>query len=200
MNYKEEILSILKTIKRKGMRNLIKFLEEETFFIDPASCAEHNSYEGGLAEHSYHVYKLLERYSEKEDCFSNCEDSIKIISLLHDISLVGSFQKSYKNTPLKGKDGKNRKDERNKLIFMEKEIYAPYHTSLPYSHPHLSSIILKRYIPLTKLEDLAIVWHSIYPHVLDTELTKRAQATHKIILYTYFADKEAKLYHRIRKK
>jgi len=56
--------------------------------------------------------------------------------------------------------------------------------------------MLKKYIKLTKLEDLAIYWHrGIYETTPQTmSLLKRAQKTHKLILLLHFADVEASLY------
>ena len=59
MKTKETIIKLIANIDRPGITKLLKFLETSTFFTDPASCNEHNSYEGGLADHSLNVYNIL---------------------------------------------------------------------------------------------------------------------------------------------
>ena len=59
MNAKEEILGLLRTVKRDGIENIIKYLENSDFFTAPASTRFHNSCEGGLAAHSLNVYHNL---------------------------------------------------------------------------------------------------------------------------------------------
>ena len=45
---KEKYLELLKTVKREGMQELIKFLETSDFFKAPASTRFHGDHEGGL--------------------------------------------------------------------------------------------------------------------------------------------------------
>ena len=56
---KEEFLKILRTIKRDGLEDFIKFLENTDFFTAPASTRFHGDYAGGLVEHSMKVYEIL---------------------------------------------------------------------------------------------------------------------------------------------
>lgn len=197
MNFKEEIIKELSSIQRDGVNNLIDYLEKSTFFSDPASVNKHNNYEGGLAEHSYNVFKNLEKYKVIYPELNDLSDSIKLVGLLHDISYVGCFQKSTKNLPLKGSDGKNKRGENGKIIFVEKESFDFYpENQLPYPHGHLSTIILKQFIKLTKLEDLAIVWQNAYQNNVDSQnnLVDLAFKKHKLVMLTFFAKKEASIY------
>jgi len=192
MNFRDEIISILSTVKKEGIENIIKFLNESTFFSDPASTLTHNNYEGGLAEHSFNVYKNLNQFCENDLLdYEKYKDSVKIIGLLHDVSLVDTFQKSYKNMPLKDSNGKNKLNEQGKLTFIEKEMYDyNYNNILPYPQGQLSTIIIKKYIKLTILEDLAIQYNQNF--INDNFLLNRAQKMSKIILYTFFAEMESK--------
>lgn len=197
MNYREEILKELSYIKREGIENLISYLENSNFFSDPASTNKHNNYKGGLAEHSYNVFNILDSYKNIYPELINQEESLRIIGLLHDLAYVGCYQKSTKNVPLKGSDGKNKRNENGKIIFIEKENYDIYYeNTLPYSSGHLSAISLKKYIKLTKLEDLAITWQNGYMDVPESQynLVDRAFRKHKLIMLTFFAKKEASLY------
>ena len=56
---KEEYLKLLRSVKREGMEDLIKFLESTDFFTAPASTRFHGDFAGGLVEHSMKVYEIL---------------------------------------------------------------------------------------------------------------------------------------------
>lgn len=55
-------------IKRPGSEKLLNYLlsENSDFFVAPASTRYHGAYEGGLCEHSIHVYECLKSYLERE--------------------------------------------------------------------------------------------------------------------------------------
>lgn len=196
MEVKETIVNLLKDIPREGIPELISFLENSSFFEDPASANGYNSYKGGLAEHSLTVYNNLNKFKEINFKDSdNLNDSIKIIGLLHDISYAGIFHESFKNVPLKDKDGKNKVDERGKIVFIEKKQYEiNTDLQLPYPHGSLSNSIIKKYIKLSKLEDLAIFWQQGPYGTNNYGLLQKAFKIHKLIWYTYLADQEALLY------
>lgn len=74
----DEILALLQEVNRPGIVNVIRYLQESTFF--KARCNSHHQFSGGLAIHSLGVYKEFEKLNSGLP-----EDSIRIISLLHDI-------------------------------------------------------------------------------------------------------------------
>jgi len=188
---KDQIIKLLSSVKREGMDNLIEYLDKATFFKDPASAFFYDNYEGGLASHSLKVYKNLKGFQSLNPDLEKYEDSIKVIGLLHDLSMIGSFHKAVKNMPMKGPDGKNKLDDTGRIIWLNKEVYeANYETTLPYPHGQLSNQTIKKYMKLSTLEDLAIFWHH---GVHDTAqhmwpLLMRAQKAHKLVFLTYFAD------------
>lgn len=74
----------LKSTERKGILDLIKYLDENGFFKAPASTKHHQNWEGGLVQHSYSVYLNLSDLNKRLKLgFS--QDSIIISALLHDI-------------------------------------------------------------------------------------------------------------------
>ena len=75
---KENILALLQGINRPGIDNVIKYLQESTYFT--ARCHSHHQFGGGLAVHSLGVYYEFEQLNTGLP-----EDSIRIVSLLHDI-------------------------------------------------------------------------------------------------------------------
>ncbi len=74
----EEILSLLRDIRRPGMDRVIWYLENSNFFR--ARCNSHHNFRGGLAVHSLGVYK---EFKILDTNFP--EDSMRIVCLLHDI-------------------------------------------------------------------------------------------------------------------
>jgi len=198
MNVKESVISLLNSIDRSGKDKIIEYLEGSTFFTDPASCTEHNPYEGGLAEHSLNVYQILERNCSLHPDLVSLKDSIKVMGLLHDVCQIGTFQKVSKNSTVRGKNGKNKLKENGKLLFVEKEGYDPLpEAQLPYPRGTLSTNIIKQRLHLSKLEDLAIQWHTgVYDQPQHLwSILKRAQKTHKLVFMLFAAKREAVLYH-----
>ena len=78
---REEILSLLKEVDRPGMDKVIWYLENSDFFR--ARSGSHHQFSGGLAVHSLGVYK---EFKKLDTGFP--EDSIRIVSLLHDICMA----------------------------------------------------------------------------------------------------------------
>jgi 23S rRNA maturation-related 3'-5' exoribonuclease YhaM len=75
-----EIKSLLLETKRKGIDNVIQYLEESGFYEAPSSVCRHHNWKGGLAEHCLGVYKIA---SDLNDGLPH--DSIVIAGILHDI-------------------------------------------------------------------------------------------------------------------
>ena len=145
---KQKFIELLKSTNREGMEELIKFIEEKTdFFIAPASTRFHGSHEGGLLEHSMKVYEIL-NYKIKNnviDLYAS-EDTIIIVSLLHDICKANFYKVDYRNA-------KNARGEWEKV---------PYYTvedTIPYGHGEKSVMMLTEYIKLTSEEKYCIRWH-----------------------------------------
>lgn len=141
---KEKILSLLNSTERKGIDKVTKYLEETDFFIAPASTRYHGNYAGGLAEHSLNVYEIFKEKNKRYD-LGLSEDSIIIISLLHDLCKTNFYVEGTRNVK---KDGK--------------WIQVPCYTvedGFPIGHGEKSVIMLQNFIRLTKDEMLAIRWH-----------------------------------------
>lgn len=139
---KERFIELLKSTKRSGIDDLIKWLEQTDFFIAPASTRYHLSKESGLLEHSLNVYKvLLDDYYLEEDM-----DSIIIVSLLHDICKANYYSVSERN--VKREDG-----------IWVKEPYYTVNDQLPLGHGEKSVMIIQKFIKLSDEEMAAIRWH-----------------------------------------
>lgn len=144
MNKKEKYINLLKKVDRIGIKSLIKYLEITDFFTAPASTKYHNSFEGGLVDHSLNVYENLVK--ENKLLKNKYDDStLIVVALLHDICKANFYEVSTRNVK------KNDK--------WVKEPYYVVNDLIPLGHGEKSVIIASEYIPLTYEEKLAIRWH-----------------------------------------
>lgn len=141
---KTKYLSLLNAIDREGITQLSTFLQESDFFVAPASARNHNSYKGGLVEHSIKVYQSLDQLSKLNLC-AIPEESRLIVSLLHDICKVNFYKETTRNVKKEG-------------VWMQEPYYS-IEDSYPLGHGEKSVIILQRFINLTQDEIMAIRWH-----------------------------------------
>ena len=144
---KEEYLNIAKeNIKRKGIDELLKWLETTDFFYAPASSRFHSAEPGGLCFHSINVYKRLLSLAINEWGEENInKESIAIIALFHDVCKCCYYKIEMRNVK---EDGQ--------------WVQKPYYTiddQLPYGHGEKSVYMVNGYLRLTREEALAINWH-----------------------------------------
>lgn len=146
--------SLLRSTGRDGIDEVITYLLSSDFFIAPASTAFHSNYDGGLMWHCLRVYKMA--CMIREDLLSIDpsleeylpEDSIIIVTLLHDICKADIYQKATRY----------RKNIRNE--WETYETYTPDYSDFPFGHGEKSVIRLLRLgLHLTRDEMLAIRWH-----------------------------------------
>ncbi|MBQ7070844.1 MAG: hydrolase [Ruminococcus sp.] len=186
---KERFCEIYKeNITRPGSDRLLAYLlsENSDFFTAPASTRYHNSFEGGLCEHSIHVYECLKAYlenqrSKDEYGLEYPDESIAIVGLLHDICKVKLYRTSYRNA-------KNERGEWEKVPFYE------YHDTLPYGHGEKSVYIISSYMRLTREEAMAIRWHMGFSGEENTNTIGRALGMYPLALAAHIADMEATFY------
>ena len=177
---KEEFLQLLKTVKREGIEELIKFLETSDFFKAPASTRFHGDYEGGLVEHSLKVYEILKHKVENSIIEIKIpEESIIIIALLHDICKTNYYKTDYRNA-------------KNALGIWEKVPYYTVEDTIPYGHGEKSVMMITEYMKLTPEEKYAIRWHMGYTEPKECYSTIGACYTkYPIALLAHEADLEA---------
>ena len=160
---KEEILEILKSTKRPGMDKLCEKLDEIGFFTAPCSGAYHLAKEGGLAEHSLNVYKIMDADAAMKfgtDEYVSIINSIKVCALLHDVGKCGDYGKP-NYVPNMIKDGRPTKaDPVQKYKQSESKPYETNKDLSPIDHEIRSVKIVSKYIDLTEDEELAILWHN----------------------------------------
>lgn len=149
--YKKEYIDIFnKYVKREGADKLLDYLlNHSDFFLAPASGRRHSAFEGGLCYHSLNTYKRFKNHiiMEYGDNYSNylSDESIAIISLLHDVCKVNTYTVDYRNQKVDGQ-------------WIQVPYYA-YNNTLPYGHGEKSVYIINGFMRLTREEAMAINWH-----------------------------------------
>lgn len=172
-------------IKREGADKLLDYLMSKNcdFFTAPASTRFHCAYEGGLCEHSLNVYDCLRSYLDSDRAkntfgLSFSDESIAIVSLLHDVCKTQTYKVSMRNT----------KDEKGNWV---KVPYYEYNDTLPYGHGEKSVYIISGFMRLTRDEAMAIRWHMGFSGTEDQKLVGNALHMYPLALALMIADCEA---------
>ena len=188
MGAKEKFIEIYtKNIKREGADKLLEYLTSPAsdFFTAPASARFHSSYEGGLVDHSINVYECLKSYLDsdraKDFGFEYSEESIAIVSLLHDLCKVNVYKKGFRNV----KDEKGAWQRVDTFEFDDK---------LPYGHGEKSVYIISGYMKLTREEAFAIRYHMGYSSTEDPRNVSTAFEMFPLAFALSTADSKATYY------
>jgi hypothetical protein len=142
---KERFLTVYKeTVTRAGSDSLLDWLEHSDFFVAPASTKYHGCYEGGLLQHSLNVYDCLKIGIEAAGLQGDySEETIAIVSLMHDLCKVNYYKKGFRNV----------KDEETGQWY-KKEVYEVDEKFPCGEHADKSIIILQNFIRLEPEEIL----------------------------------------------
>lgn len=137
--------NLLLSTKRKGIKELINWLDGSDFKVAPASTRYHDNYEGGLLEHSLNVYNECIRQKDLIKLFNIPQDTLIIASLLHDICKVNYYKMDVRNVKKNGA-----------------WVQEPYYTvddMFPMGHAEKSIIIAQQFIQLSDVEIAMIRAH-----------------------------------------
>ena len=185
MSAKEEFIELYQThIHREGADALLDYLENKSdFFTAPASAKYHGAYPGGLCDHSVNVYHCLADYLARPRVqelygLEYSQETIAIVSLLHDVCKVGCYKAGSRN--VKGPDGKWTAVP---TFFFE--------DPLPYGHGEKSVYIVNGYLRLTREEAMAIRWHMGFSGTEDNRLVGQALQKYPLAFALATADMEA---------
>lgn len=170
-------------VNREGCGSLMAFIESSDFFTAPASTRFHGAYDGGLLEHSLNVYECLSRkkygnpfWSEKLEGVS--DESVVIVSLLHDICKTYFYTTEMRNKKIDGK-----------------WVQVPCYTvddRIPYGHGEKSVMMIEEYMKLKPVERYAIRWHmGPYSGEKDWNTIGIAIERYPLVLALFEADMEA---------
>ncbi|NLF34624.1 MAG: hydrolase [Clostridiales bacterium] len=185
MSSREEFIEVYNAnITRPGAKELLQFLEEKSdFFTSPASVRFHSAYAGGLCDHSLNVYHCLADYLARERVselygLSYSDESIAIVSLLHDLCKAGCYKTGSRN--VKGEDGKWKAVP----TFL-------FDDPLPYGHGEKSVYIISGFMRLSRDEAMAIRWHMGFSGTEDNRMVGRAFQRYPLSFALSVADMEA---------
>ena len=185
MDFKEQFIELYKKhITRPGSEKLLDYLcsESSDFFIAPASTRFHGCYAGGLVEHSLHVYECLVDYLSRERVkeeynLEYSDETIAIVSLLHDICKVNVYKTYLKNVK---EDGS------------WKQVTAyTFDDKLPYGHGEKSVYIVSGFMRLSREEAFAIRYHMGFSGEENKNIVGDALEKFPLALALNIADMEA---------
>ena len=191
---KEKFIELYKEyIHREGAEKLLSWLETTDFFTAPASTKYHLSREGGLCEHSIHVYQRLlnlyvsekrkeRQHSETASAFTLTEaekETIAICSLLHDLCKVDFYEIEFRN----------KKNEETGQ--WEKVPQYTINDKLPYGHGEKSVYIISGFMRLTREEAMAIRFHMGLAQEGDLRDCGKAFEMYPLALMNHLADMQA---------
>ncbi len=186
MDAKNRFIEIYKSkIKREGSEALLAYLTSKSsdFFTAPASARYHNAKEGGLAEHSVNVYDCLCDYLSRDRVkndynLSYSEESIAIVSLLHDLCKINVYKPGFRNV----------KDD---FGVWQKVPTFEYDDKMPYGHGEKSVYIISGYMKLTREEAFAIRYHMGFSGEEDKRNIGKAFELYPLAFALNTADMEA---------
>lgn len=189
MNAKEEFIELYQThIKRSGAQNLLDYLMSDAsdFFTAPSSTRFHGSHEGGLVEHSVNVYHCLKDYLMRPRTkelyrMDYSEETIALVSLLHDICKLNFYKTDYRNA-------------KNEKGVWEKVPYYTIDDTLPYGHGEKSVYIISSYMRLSREEAFAIRYHMGFSGIEDKNSIGKAFEMFPLAFALSVADMEATYY------
>lgn len=147
---KERFIEIFtRCVTREGANELLSWLDSADFFIAPASTRYHGNVQGGLLSHSLNVYDCLISELRNHGIDSQYTDeTIAIVSLLHDICKVNFYKKGFRNV---------KNDETGR--WERKEVYEIDEKFPCGDHADKSIIIIQNFMRLNAEEILAIRAH-----------------------------------------
>ena len=187
MTNREKFIDIFTThIHREGASDLLAYLTgvNSDFFTAPASTRYHLACEGGLVDHSIHVYECLKDYLDRnkvknEFGLSYSDETIAIVSLLHDLCKVNVYRVSTRNV-------------KDSVTGQWKQVpYYEFDDNLPYGHGEKSVYVISGFMRLTREEAFAIRYHMGFSNEDDARNVGRAFELFPLALALSIADTEA---------
>ena len=183
---REKFLKLYReNIHRPGADALLDYLCSPAcdFFVAPASTRYHGAYAGGLCEHSINVYECLKDYLERprvqELYHLHCsEESLAVISLLHDVCKINCYKPSFRNV----------KDENG---VWKKVPTFEFDDPLPYGHGEKSVYIIGGFLRLSREEAFAIRFHMGFSGSEEVRLVGNAFERFPLAFALATADMEA---------
>lgn len=195
--------SLMAKISRDGINELMDYIRNKTdFYTAPASTQYHLSCEGGLLQHSLNVYDCLmaKRNSPiwKKIIEETPEESLIIMSLLHDFCKVNFYvqgtknQKTYDPEKVRAAEPwQVKKDGLGEFVW-ETVLRYEINDMMPLGHGEKSVMLINCFMKLKSHEIFAIRWHMGFSEE-KSNYNALGEAMEKmpIVLALYEADLEA---------
>ena len=105
------------TLEEADTQGLVDFLMGSDFFEAPASTKFHCNFKGGLCLHSLNVYTVLCDLVNIYAKGKYFDDTLKIVSLFHDISKTNFYEVTFRNV------NTGKKDSYGKDIWVKEPSY-----------------------------------------------------------------------------
>ena len=146
---KSDFEFLLQKVNRNGIELLLHDLPTKgmSFYDCPASTKYHGCQPGGLLIHSLQVYEVFEELV-KQYCLKITEESIIVVSLLHDLCKWNQYEPNLYKVPYQGNPAGSFKAD-----------HYSFNDLLPLGHSIKSLMVIQKYITLTEQEQLLIRWH-----------------------------------------
>lgn len=183
---KEEFIKIYQeNITRPGADRFLEYLlsDKSDFFTAPCSTRYHGSHPGGLCEHSLNVYHCLKDYLSRERCKKlyrmngYSDESVALVSLLHDVCKINTYVPGTRNVKQDGK-------------WVTVPTYN-FDDKVPYGHGEKSVYILSGFMRLTREEAFAIRYHMGFSGIEDKNTIGKVFEMFPLAFALSVADMEA---------
>ena len=144
---KNDFIAHTHNIKREGIASLMETIEQSDFYIAPASTMYHGNYEGGLCDHSVHVFEELSNLNDYYGGGYSAE-TLAIVALFHDLCKMNFYSIGSRNV----------KDDATGR--WEKKPFYKVDEKFPFGgHGSKSVFLVQSHIKLTFEEGAAINVH-----------------------------------------
>ena len=199
----ERFENLMATITRDGKDALMDYIKNKTdFYIAPASTQFHLSCEGGLLQHSLNVYDCLIAKKQspiwKKTFEEIPEESLIIMSLLHDLRKVNFYvkgtknQKTYDAEKVAAAEGWQRKHDDMGDFIWETVLKYEINDTMPLGHGEKSVMLINCFMKLRVYEIFAIRWHMGFSEEKGQyKALGEAMEKYPIVLALHEADLEA---------
>lgn len=155
-------------LPREGADKLLGFIKKSDFYTAPASTRFHLSEVGGLLQHTLNVYDCLsaKKFNPTwRDKLTNKEETIAVVSLLHDLCKAYMYTREFKNQKIYDKDivevadpRQVKHDSKGEFVWMEVPTYV-VDNKFPLGHGAKSVFFIQQFVKLTMEEIASIYWH-----------------------------------------
>lgn len=158
----------------------VEWIKISDFYRSPASTIYHESYEGGLLDHTLRVVERVLDLKKTESFKSVALDSAILCACMHDWCKIGLYESYMKNV----------KDDTTGTWSKQKAFKVTPIRYTSFGHGVSSMYLAQRFCKLDVDEALAIRWHMGMFNVANNEINEYEQSCemYPIVLLLQFAD------------